>query len=84
MCEWMNSEIFIHDGLAFSQYSCTFTQVFMPYWNFQCKEGVTLHCGKSGRWYGPMSGNEVAHLELNQFFPVHALLCIHKAVTTIS
>ena len=49
MCEWMNSEIFMHDGLAFGLYSCTFTHVFTPYWNFECTKAVTLHCGKSGR-----------------------------------
>ena len=54
MCEWM---IFMHDGLAFGCYSCTFTQVFIPYWNFACTKAVTLHSCKSGRWYGPMSCN---------------------------
>ena len=45
------SEIFMHNGLTFGQYSCTFTQVFIPYWNFEYTKAVTLHCGKSGRWY---------------------------------
>ena len=45
------SEIFIHNGQTFGQYSCTFTQVFIPYWNFEYTKAVTLHCGKSERWY---------------------------------
>ena len=49
---WMNSEIFMHNGQTFGQYSCTFTQVFIPYWNFEYTKAVTVHCGKSGRWYG--------------------------------
>ena len=54
MCEWLNSEIIMHDGLTFGQYSCTFTQVFMPYWNFlEYTKAVTLHCGKSGMDQGP-------------------------------
>ena len=32
MCEWINSEIFMHYGLTFGQFLCTFTEVFMPYW----------------------------------------------------
>ena len=45
------SEIFMHSGQTFGQYSCTFTQVFIPYWNIEYTKAVTLHCGKSGRWY---------------------------------
>ena len=46
MCECINSEIFMHDGLTFEQYSCTFTQVFIPYWNLlEYTKAVTLHCG---------------------------------------
>jgi len=26
-------------------------EIFMPYWNFEYTKAVTLHCGKSGRWY---------------------------------
>jgi len=25
----------------------------MPYWNFEYTKVLTLHCGKSGRWYRP-------------------------------
>ena len=57
LCKWMNSEIFIHDGLTFGHYSCNFTQVFIPYWNFEYTKSVTPHCNKSGRWYGPRSCN---------------------------
>ena len=53
----MNLELFMHDGLTFGQYSCTFTQVFTPYWNFEYTKAVTLHSGKSGRWDGPRSCN---------------------------
>ena len=42
MCKWMNSEIFIHDGLTFGQYSCIFTRMSMPYWNFEYK-GCNLY-----------------------------------------
>ena len=31
---WMNFGIFTQCGLTSRQYSCTVTQVFMPYWNF--------------------------------------------------
>ena len=28
-----------------------FMQIFMPYWNIEYTKALTLHCGKSGRWY---------------------------------
>ena len=44
MYYWMNFEIFMHNGLTFGQYSCTFTQVFIPYWNSKYTKAVALHC----------------------------------------
>ena len=44
----------MRNGLTFEQYSYTFTQIFMLYWNFKKTKAVTLHCGKCGRWYGPI------------------------------
>ena len=41
-------EIFMYYGLTTGQYSCTVTQLFMLYWNFEYTKDVTLHCGKSG------------------------------------
>ena len=40
----------MHNGQTFGQYPFTFTQVFIPYWNFEYTKAVTLHCGKS--WGG--------------------------------
>ena len=54
MCEWMNSEDIHAWWASFCAYSCTCTQVFMPYWNLECTKAVTLHCW---RWYGAISCN---------------------------
>ena len=44
-------------GLTSGHYSCTFTQVFMPNWNFEYTKDVTVRFGKNGRWCGPRSCN---------------------------
>ena len=68
------AKIFIHYWLTSGKYSCTFTQVFMPYWNVECNPAL----GKSGRWFGPRSCIILNHLRLNQppinFFPKLSIL----------
>ena len=48
MYYWMNSQIFMHNGLTFGQF-ISFTQVFIiPYGNLEYTNAVTVHCGKVG------------------------------------
>ena len=47
LLDWL-WKVFMHYWLTFGQ---AFMQVFMPYWNFEYTNTVTLHCGKSGRRY---------------------------------
>ena len=42
----------MHNELTFGKYSCTSTQVFIPYWNFEYTKAVTVHCGKVGGGMG--------------------------------
>ena len=43
----------IHALLAnlWAVFMCFYASIFMQYWNFEYTNTVTLHCGKSGRWY---------------------------------
>ena len=38
-------------SLNFGEYLCAFVQIVMPCWNFEYTMVVTLHCGKSGRYF---------------------------------
>ena len=40
-------EIFMHCWLTFGQFYASLRAI----WNFEYTNTVTLHCGKSGRWY---------------------------------
>ena len=64
----------MHYGLTSGKYSCTFTQVLMPYWNVECTKAVTLHWVEVGGVMGQGPASEVTHLRLNQppiFSSVH-------------
>ena len=54
----------MHNGQTFGQYPCTFTQVFIPYQNFEYTKAVTLHCGKSGGGGGGGGGVAAKALQL--------------------
>ena len=41
---------YIHVLLDGLWHMCLYTN--MPYWNFEYTKALSLHCGKSGRWYG--------------------------------
>ena len=42
-------------GYLWVAFMCHYTSIFMSYWNLEYTKDVTLHHGKSGRWYGPRS-----------------------------
>ena len=51
-------------------------QIFMSYWNFEYTKALTLHCGKSGRWYRSCNWGKPFWVKLtSSFFPVCLLQC---------
>ena len=75
MYYWMNSGN-IHVLWAAFMYCYRSIHVLLELWTHT--QDVTLHCGRSGRWYGSGPATEVTHLRLNQppVFPVFLNSCI--------